>query len=111
MSESIEELIRQLRELRVKESEIIARIEAATRQPELEPIERYEKVDDYNIGDRVVVSNRVTRPHPTNPRRLDSVQGVQRHCNRRQERQGFLCNGKRNENVEKQAKPQSYCEA
>ena len=62
MSESIEELIRQLRELRVKESEIIARIEAATRQPELEPIERYEKVDDYDIGDRVVVNNRVTRP-------------------------------------------------
>jgi hypothetical protein len=63
-NESIEELIRQLQELRVQESKVIEKITAATRQQQIEPdvAERYQKTDTYSVGDKVVVNNRVTRP-------------------------------------------------
>jgi hypothetical protein len=61
-NEPVEDLLKQLKELRVKESNVIAKIEAATRQADQDSTETYRKVDQYNVGDKVVVGNRVTKP-------------------------------------------------
>jgi hypothetical protein len=60
MQDNVPKLIQELKRLRLQEARIIERIEAAAAASRTREV--YEQRDDYQVGDRVYINNRIRRP-------------------------------------------------
>jgi hypothetical protein len=63
MSEDLDALIKELKELRLKEAAVIERIEAVTRRGS----ERLVEKGAYEAGDRIYINNNIRRPLRASP--------------------------------------------